>query len=438
MNEAAHSLDKSLVRKVSLRKGVPIVDLILRTIDELSEGQDRRATLLGICPVSRSTIRVSIECAKFLNFPLMFVATLNQVDIDGGYTGLTQGDFVTLVKQECERLEFRGPTVIALDHGGPWLKDKHVIERLELEEALEWTRKSIEACIKAGYDLLHIDTTVDIWLGEKEGLGIETIVKRTVDLIEYAESVRKENDAPRLSYEVGTEEVHGGITSPQLFREFIAKLKTGLKEKGLEDVWPCFIVGNVGTYLAPTNKFDLKGAKALIEIAKIYGLYVKGHYTDYVSNPEDYPKAGMGGANIGPELAHAEYMALEELAGLEEILYHHGRIVKPSEIMKKLNEAIIGGGKWRKWLTDEERSLKFDQLPMDRKRWLLGTGSRYILSSSELVRNRMRLQENLERYGVDLEGVVMAKLRDVLWRYVHAFNLRDLTSKLNRKLVKQI
>ena len=438
MSKIIHPFDKSLIRKISLKKNIPIVDLILRTIDELSDNEGRKATLLGICPVSRSTIRASIECAKLLNFPLMFVATLNQVDIDGGYTGLTQKDFVNLVRQECEKAEFSGPTIIALDHGGPWLKDKHIIERLELEDALEWVRKSIDACIRAGYDLLHIDATVDIWLDEKRCLSIDTIVERTVNLIEYAEMVRREHGVPKLSYEVGTEEVRGGITSPMLFKEFIVKLRTRLKERGLEDVWPCFIVGNVGTYLATTNRFDSERAKVLVEIASTYGLYVKGHYTDYVSNPEDYPKAGMGGANIGPELAHAEYIALEELEKLEEILYNRGYVVKPSEILRKLNDAIIRSGRWKKWLTEEEKSLEFNQLSAERKRFLLGTGSRYVLSTSEVIEAKMKLQENLERCGIDVNRMVIAKLRDVLWRYIHAFNLKDLTSILSIRLAKQL
>ncbi len=437
MSMAARPHDKSLIRKISLEKGIPIVDLILKTIDGLSDAPARRATLLGICPISRSAVKASIECAKLLNFPLMFVATLNQVDIDGGYTGLTQKDFVNLVRRECENLDFRGPTIIALDHGGPWLKDRHVIERLELDEALEWVRKSIEACIKAGYDLLHIDTTVDIWLKE-ENLSMETIVERTVALIEYAETVRKENGLPRLSYEVGTEEVRGGITSPQLFREFIIKLRMGLRKKGLEDTWPCFIVGNVGTYLAPTNKFDAEKARTLVKIAEAYGLYVKGHYTDYVSNPEDYPKAGMGGANIGPELAHAEYVALGELDELEKIIHERVHAIKLSNITEKLDDAVIKSGRWRKWLTKEEAALGFDRLPIERRKWLLGTGARYVLSSPELIEVRMRLQENLEKYGVDADRVVTAKLRDVIWNYVHAFNLRDLTLELNKNLAKRI
>lgn len=439
MSESSlHPFDRSLIRRLSLREEIPIVDLLLKTIDELSCGPERRATLLGICPVSRSTIRASIECAKLLNFPLIFVATLNQVDIDGGYTGLTQKDFVNLVKQECEALEFSGPTIIALDHGGPWLKDKHVIEKLGWEETVEWVKKSIEGCIKAGYDLLHIDTTVDIRLKDKGGISIDAIAARTAELMEYSEEVRKENDVPRLSYEVGTEEVHGGITSPRLFREFIIKLREELKKRNLENVWPCFIVGDIGTYLAPVNMFNSEKARTLVEIAKAYGLYVKGHYTDYVSNPEGYPKAGMGGANIGPELAHAEYIALEELVQLEGILHDHGHISMPSRIVEKLNEAVIKSGRWRKWLTEEEALLEFSQLPAERRRWLLGTGARYVLSSPELIEARLRLQENLKKHGLDVEVVVMAKLRDVLWKYAHAFNLVDLTSELNMRLAKRV
>ncbi|MCX8188025.1 MAG: class II D-tagatose-bisphosphate aldolase, non-catalytic subunit [Nitrososphaeria archaeon] len=419
-------------------KEVPVIELLLKVVDELSCGLERRATLLGICPVSRSTIRTSIECAKLLNFPLMFVATLNQVDIDGGYTGLTPRDFVNLVKRECEELDFSGPTIIALDHGGPWLKDKHVAEKFGWNETVEWVKKSIEACIKAGYDLLHIDTTVDIRLKDEEGLSIDTVAMRTADLIEYAEEVAKENEVPRLSYEVGTEEVHGGITSPEHFTKFITKLREELRKRNLENVWPCFIVGNVGTFLTPVNKFNPEKARTLVEIAKTYGLYVKGHYTDYVSNPEEYPKSGMGGANIGPELAHAEYIALEELAQLEGILHDRGQIQELSRITEKLDEAVIKSGRWMKWLTEEEKFLEFNQLPENRRKWLLGTGARYVLSSPGFVQARSRLQENLRRLGADLERVVMAKLRDVLWKYAHAFNLVDLMSELNIRLAKRI
>ena len=435
MSFSDYAPDESLVRRIAIEKNTPIVDLILKTIDELSGPGAARATLLGLCPVSEAAIRASIECAKFLNFPLLFVATLNQVDVDGGYTGLTQRDFVKLVRRECEEIGYRGPAIIALDHGGPWLKDRHVAERLGFEEAFERVKKSIEACISAGYDLLHIDTTVDIW---SKRPSMDTVVERTVELIEHAEAFREEQGAPRLSYEVGTEEVHGGITSPRLFEEFIRKLKAKLRERGLESVWPCFIVGNVGTFLAPDNRFNPEKAKALVKIAGSYGLYVKGHYTDYVSNPEDYPKAGMGGANVGPELAHAEYEALEELDRLERILYRRGRIGNPSGIMRRLDEAIVRSGRWRKWLTEEERALSFEELAEDRRRWLLATGARYVLSTPEIRGARARLHENLKAFGVRSEEVVASRLRDVIWKYVQAFNLKDLLHRLSGRLIEKV
>lgn len=37
---------------------------------------------------------------------------------------------------------------------------------------------------------------------------------------------------------------------------------------------------------------------------------LKGDYTDFVSNPQDYPKSGIGAANIGPEFTMVEYDAL--------------------------------------------------------------------------------------------------------------------------------
>ncbi|MEM4883869.1 MAG: class II D-tagatose-bisphosphate aldolase, non-catalytic subunit [Nitrososphaerota archaeon] len=433
---SCHPFDESIVRRISAEKDIPIVDLMLKAIDELSPGLERRATLLGICPISRSTIRASIECAKFLNFPLIFVATLNQVDIDGGYTGLTPKDFVNLVGEECKRLMFSGPTIIALDHGGPWQKDKHVIEKLGFDETFEWMKKSIEACIKAGYDLLHIDTTLDIWLKEKGGINVDTIIKRTADLMEHAEEIRRQNDLPKLSYEVGTEEIHGGMTSPQSFKEFILKLKEELRRRGLEEVWPCFIVGNVGTYLAPVNHFDSEKARALVEIARSHNLYVKGHYTDYVSNPEDYPRAGMGGANIGPELAHAEYSALEELSEIEKMLHDSKYILDPSKVIEKLNESIIKSGRWRKWLIGTELSLDFNELPAERRKWLLGTGARYVLSSPEITEARAKLEKNLMRCGLNSEIIVLMKIRDVIWKYAHAFNLIDLTRELTMRLLK--
>ncbi len=199
--------------------------------------------------------------------------------------------------------------MIALVHGGPWLKDAHIHQGLDLEEAMEYVMKSIEAAIISGYDLLHIDTTVDIC--SKKPLNEEIIAKRTLDLIEYAESIRMSKGLPKVDYEVGSDRWE--VNDPERVNILLKMIRKGLIERGLKETLPLFVVGDLGTRIAPENIMDVSAGIKLVEIAKRYNLYVKGHSTDYVKNPEDYKKTGIGGTNVGPEFADVEYRAVKNL-----------------------------------------------------------------------------------------------------------------------------
>ena len=65
------------------------------------------------------------------------------------------------------------PTLSILDHGGPWLKDTHVLEGLSLDETMEEVKKSLTASLEAGYQLLHIDPTVDRDIEIKKTIPID-------------------------------------------------------------------------------------------------------------------------------------------------------------------------------------------------------------------------------------------------------------------------
>ena len=186
-------------------------------------------------------------------------------------------------------------------------------------------KDSSEAAIAAGFDLIHVDPTVDINVPKGEVIDIHLVVRRTVELIEHCEKFRRANGYPEISYEVGTEEVHGGLADDTVFDTFLVELKEGLAAVGLAYVWPCFIVGKVGTDLH-TTLFDGEVAKKLTAKVRPLGSYIKGHYTDGVSNPQDYPLCGMGGANVGPEFTISEYEALEELEAKEVEYYNAGRV----------------------------------------------------------------------------------------------------------------
>ena len=258
---------------------------ILRVMEERKKATGVPMTLFAACPNSLSVIKASFRAAKRNNSPIYFATTLNQVDCDGGYTGMTQEMFTKILAREAAAVNYTGPYVVAIDHGGPWLKDKQSIERWDTERAMNGVKKSYEAAILAGYDLIHVDPTVDIFLPKGEIIDIHVVVKRTVELIKHAEDFRKAHNIAPISYEVGTEEVHGGLADEKTFDTFLEGLKKGLHEVGLDDIWPCFIVGKVGTDLH-TTFFDPQVARELTAKVRPYGSYIKGHYSDDVENPD--------------------------------------------------------------------------------------------------------------------------------------------------------
>jgi D-tagatose-1,6-bisphosphate aldolase subunit GatZ/KbaZ len=410
---------------------MPLADAVLQGLRRDLGASDRAPTILAICPNSEAVVKASIRSAKEAQAPLFFAATLNQVDVDGGYTGWTQGDFVRLVRELADEIGYGGPIVVGLDHGGPWLKDVQTREQWPLERAMEGVKGSLAACLDAGYDLLHVDPTVDRTLPKGQAMPIEIVVERTLELISSAESHRRERGLGPVSYEVGTEEVHGGLADMSVFRRFLEGLRSGLKEFGLSDVWPCFVVGKVGTDLH-TTEFDPEVARELVRVAAEYGSFIKGHYTDSVANPEAYPEAGMGGANVGPEFTEAEYEALEQLVSKEKELSLSDRVNSPSRMMEALRQAVIASGRWEKWLQPEEQGKTFDQLSEARQGWLVRTGCRYIWAEPEVVAARSRLYRNAESAGEEGENLVLRRIGEVMHKYYRAFRLDGALPKLER------
>jgi len=410
-------------------EGRPLMDFILRRMDEIRAADGISRTIFAACPNSAAVIKASLRAARRWNSPIKFAATLNQVDIDGGYTGLTQEEFVKTIRIEAGRLNLQVPVIIAVDHGGPWLKDAHAAAKLSFDEAFNAVKTSFEASIKAGYDLLHVDPTVDITLPKGAIIPIETVAERTLALIAHAETFRKAGCYKPIAYEVGTEEVHGGLADMATFMKFLSLLKEGLVKQGNSDVWPCFVVGKVGTDLH-TSEFDPVTAGELTKIAREYGSVIKGHYTDGVVNPEDYPSSGMGAANVGPEFTIAEYNGLMELEKLEKNLFGEGKVASCSRIGLHLQEAVIASGRWKKWLQPGEDASDFAGISEKRRQWLISTGCRYIWQTDSVLASRAKLYENLLPNGVPAEEIVLSAIEHAMDRYFAAFNLRNLNDLL--------
>ncbi len=402
---------------------------LLQRIDQLQKETGIPRTIFAACPNSPTVIRASLRAAKRNNAPIYFAATLNQIDCDGGYTGMTQEAFVRTVRFETERVNFTGPVIVAIDHGGPWLKDKQRTEKWSTEDAMNGVKKSFEAAVLAGYDLIHVDPTVDINVPKGQTIDIHLVAKRTVELIAHVEKFRKEKGIAPISYEVGTEEVHGGLADETTFDTFIHDLKLGLVGAGLPDVWPCFIVGKVGTDL-DTTIFDGEVARRLTAKVRPLGSYIKGHYTDDVANPEEYPLCGMGAANVGPEFTMGEYRALCELEELEKKLEAEGKVAVLSNMRDTLIAEVHDSHRWEKWLHEDELGKDLTELTPDRQDWIVATCCRYIWQQPRTLAARGFLYENLGRLGIDAEEVVLGRIERDMDKYFRAFNLIGLNDLL--------
>ena len=397
---------------------------LVHAIIRMRETDKRMMSLLAVCPNSKAVLEAAVNAAAKNRSPMLFAATLNQVDRDGGYTGWTQTQFVAELRSYAEQIGWDGPLYPCLDHGGPWLKDLHRLEELTFEATMNEVKQSITACLEAGYQLLHIDPTVDRDLPESEPVPIETVVARTIELISYAEAERERRGLPPIAYEVGTEEVHGGLADLKRFHRFLQELHDSLNAGNMADVWPCFVVAQVGTDLHTTT-FDTQIARSLYKIVAPLGSLVKGHYTDWVDNPYDYPNTGMGGANVGPEFTAEEYLALRELCNKEETLCRNRIGLSSSNLMNVLEQVVVDSGRWMKWRVPEEDGLDFFELSPERRAWLTQTSVRYIWTHPKVVTSRSHLYDNLAYEMPDPHGYVVNRIEIAIDKYIKAFNLSD-------------
>ncbi len=408
---------------MAARVEMPDIQRIVHRIIAL-HAQGTRITLLAVCPNSDAVLEAAVKVAAANNMPMLFAATLNQVDRDGGYTGWTPRAFVARLRALAARYRCASPLYPCLDHGGPWLKDAHTRDRLSLDETMAEVKATLTACLEAGYALLHIDPTVDRTLPGGQPPPVEVVVERTVELIAYAESQRQRLGLPPVSYEVGTEEVHGGLVDLDNFDRFLTGLQSQLEAAGLASAWPCFVVGKVGTDLHTTT-FDPESARRLYDRVAPLGSLIKGHYTDWVENPADYPATGMGGANVGPEFTATELAALHELVAREAQLARNRPGLLLSDLDQVIKSAVLESNRWQKWLIPEEVGRDFEGLTPPRQKWLVATGARYIWTEPRVMAARRQLYENLRSELPDPNGFVVDRIAQNIQKYVDAFNLKN-------------
>lgn len=357
----------------------------------------RRSTILGISPISEYTIVSSLRAANRLNAPLLFVASLNQIDIDGGYTGLTPSSFVKFVVDVIRKYDMNVKMLFQVDHCGPWLKDDHVVRNYSYNEALNAVLRSLEEFIKAGFSLVHIDTTVD--LESSSGVAdVKVAAERTVKLIDLVEDISR-NLGLYVRYEIGSD--RWGYKPINVFSEFVSYVIMGLKEKRIDPKKIVFVVADVGTKVKPGNKVHEDVLVQYSNTALQYDYLLKIHSGDYLENPSILPRCRVGGVNIGPMFADIQYRLIKQ--ALVEL--------QKDELIDKLYTLIMRSDKTGKY-TKKERIEEYE----------IGVASRYIWSTREAY----EIINIIEKHGIPITRRVLEKVEEVVEFYMKELNLQDL------------
>ena len=398
------------------------------------------STLLGIGPMSPMLLQATLELSHEQDFPILFIASRNQVDCDrfgGGYvSGWDQRRFVQAIKDMARKIGYEGLYYVCRDHGGPWQRDEERKARLPEAEAMERGLESYYADLDAGFDLLHIDPTKDPAFSEGT-VPMELVISRTVTLIENVEAYRTAHGIAPVGYEVGTEETNGGLTSVDAFREFIEKLSKALDEKKLPK--PNFIVGQTGTLTRLTENvghYSTDNAARLAEISAQHGMELKEHNGDYL--PDEllllHPALKVSSSNVAPEFGVVETRAYLQLAQLEDRLVGLNAIATASGLAATLRKAAVETGRWRKWMVGEQGKLSVDEVLQDEEltRLIADISGHYTFETPQVAPVLETMLNQLEKAGVPARRFVLDNIKRSIGRYVSAYNLRGLTSKLRK------
>ena len=412
-------------------KKVPLNELVKKA-NSLGD-----VTLIGIGPMSSNVIESCFELAKLYRFPLMFIASRNQIDkkeLGGGYVnGWDQFDFAEAIRKIAEKNDFYD-YYICRDHGGPWQRDEERNAHLGVERAMEIAKESFVSDIEAGFDLIMVDPTKDPFTMGKV-VDLEFVLQKTADLIKFCEQERKKRNMGDIAYEVGTEETNGGLTQVETYDVFLERLNDELTKKGLPI--PLFAVGQTGTLVKSTTQagaFNFKNAKVLTDMAHKHGVYLKEHNADYLDSASlaMHIPANVAASNVAPQFGYVETKSYLALCEVENWLLKNNAISAKSNLRAVLLENAIKTNRWKKWVSADDAAKTYDEIIKDESlaEEILEIAGHYTLDQ-EVVKNEIgKLFANLESCNIDGQKFVKDHIKASIMEYITCFNMKYLLDRI--------
>jgi len=268
---------------------------------------------LGFGPMSKEIVEILAKHTKENNYPLMIIASRNQVDYVTGYV-CTTAELVAQVE------EFKNPNLLLCrDHCGPYFSD--LDKGLSIEDAMDRCMKTIAADIASGFDLIHIDVS----------RIKDNQLFYAKELIEYALSLN-----PDIKLEFGSEDNTGIDIKSSLAR---IDVQLGFLNPYKGNV--VFFVTQTGS-LTKDNQVGVFDIDRNLEIGKqirAEGFLFKEHNADYFTaeDIEHRIHANVDSLNIAPQLGKIQTDLLKEFA--------------PDDLWSKFADYVYSQNYWQRWVS---------------------------------------------------------------------------------------
>jgi len=371
-----------------------LLDLIARHKQGHANG------VTSLCSAHPIVIEASLRHAQRTGQDLvLFEATCNQVNQDGGYTGMTPADFVRFVHGIADRAGFeRARIALGGDHLGPnpWTA-------LDAAAAMGKAETMVAAYVAAGFRKIHLDCSMAC-KGDPEPLPEAEIVRRAVRLCQAAEAAHARAGGEAPVYVIGTEvPVPGGatesieglaLTTPNDALATIDAHREAFAAAGLESAWQRVIASVVQPGVEFDHHsvidYDSGAAHALSRsIEAVPGMVFEAHSTDYQTREAlaALVRDHFAILKVGPGLTFALREALWALDAIEREWIDGPKRAGLREVAIERMRAEPGN--WRRYYHSEGDALSIDL------QYSLSDRIRYYWPDPAIERARQQLFDNL-------------------------------------------
>ena len=371
-----------------------LLDLITR------HKQGHASGVTSICSAHPIVLEASLRHAQRTGQPfVLFEATCNQVNQDGGYTGMTPVDFVDFVHTIADHVGFdRARIALGGDHLGPnpWTS-------LDAAAAMDKAEVMVDAYVAAGFRKIHLDCSMAC-RDDPAPLPEAEIVRRAVRLCQAAESAHAEAGGEPPVYVIGTEvPVPGGateaidcltVTTPQAALATIEAHHQAFMAAGLETAWQRVVASVVQPGVEFDNHsvadYQPRQAHELSQaIAEVPSMVFEAHSTDYQTRDalDALVRDHFAILKVGPGLTFALREALWALDAIEQEWIDDSRRARLREVV--LTRMRDKPTHWQRYYHSQGHALTVDL------QYSLSDRIRYYWPDPVIEQARQRLFDNL-------------------------------------------